>query len=63
MSEPREDRGYDAGALGFGIFFVVVGVLFLLERLGVFELRAAVLWPVLLIALGVALLIAAWRRG
>jgi cell wall-active antibiotic response 4TMS protein YvqF len=63
VSEPPEERGYDAGALGFGIFFIVVGVVFLLERLGVFELRAAVLWPVLLIALGVALLIAARRRG
>jgi hypothetical protein len=63
LSERPDDRSFDPGALGFGIFFVVVGVVFLLERLGVFELRAAVLWPVLLIVLGVALLIAARRRS
>jgi hypothetical protein len=63
VNERRDDRGIDAGALGFGIFFVVVGVLFLLERLGVFEIRAAVLWPLLLIALGLALLAAARRRA
>jgi hypothetical protein len=44
------------------MFFIVAGVLFLLERLGVIELRAAVLWPLLLIALGVALLVATARR-
>jgi cell wall-active antibiotic response 4TMS protein YvqF len=58
----RDDRGFDPAALGFGIFFIVAGAVFLLERLGVFELRAAVLWPLLLIALGAALLVAAWRR-
>ncbi|HEV8571874.1 MAG TPA: DUF5668 domain-containing protein [Actinomycetota bacterium] len=62
MTERRDDRGFDSGALGFGIFFVVAGVVFLLERLGVLELRAAVLWPLVLIALGVALLLAAARR-
>jgi hypothetical protein len=53
---------FDSGALGFGIFFVVVGVVFLLERLGVLEVRAAVVWPLLLIVLGLALLVAARRR-
>jgi hypothetical protein len=62
VTERRDDRGFDSGALGFGIFFVVAGVVFLLERLGVLELRAAVLWPLVLIALGVALLLAAARR-
>lgn len=62
MSERPDDRGFDAGALGFGIFFIVAGLLFLLERLGVLEIRAAVLWPLLLIALGLALLLAARRR-
>ena len=62
MNERREDRGFDWGALGFGMFFIVAGVLFLLERLGVFDIRAAVLWPLLLITLGVALLVAAARR-
>jgi hypothetical protein len=62
LSFHRNDRGFDAGALGFGITFVVVGVVFLLERLGVLEVRAAVVWPILLIVLGLALLVAARRR-
>ena len=64
MSERRDVRvrGFDSGALGFGIFFVLAGVVFLLETFGVIELRAAVLWPLLLIALGLALLVAAARR-
>ena len=63
MNERRDDRGFDSGALGFGIFFIVVGVVFLLERLGVLEVRAAVVWPLLLIVLGLALLVAARRRA
>jgi hypothetical protein len=63
LSEPRDDRGFDPGALGFGIFFIVAGVVFLLDRLGVLELRAAILWPLLLIVLGVALLLASRRRA
>jgi hypothetical protein len=62
VNERRGDRGFDSGALGFGIFFVLAGVVFLLESLGVVEIRAAVLWPLLLIALGGALLVAAARR-
>jgi uncharacterized membrane protein len=63
VNERRDDRGFDSGALGFGIFFIVVGLVFLLERLGVLEIRAAVLWPLLLIVLGLALLVAARRRA
>jgi hypothetical protein len=62
VSERGDDHGFDTGALGFGIFFIVAGVVFLLDRLGVLELRAAVLWPLLLIALGLALLVASRRR-
>lgn len=62
MSERRDDRAFDPGALGFGIFFITAGILFLLERLGILEIRASVLWPLLLIALGAALLFAARRR-
>jgi hypothetical protein len=63
VSGRRDARGFDPGALGFGLFFVVAGVVFLLESLSVLEIRAAVLWPLLLIALGVALLLAAARRS
>lgn len=62
MSERRDDREFEPAPLGFGSFFIAAGALFLLERLGILEIRASVLWPVLLIALGVALLLAARRR-
>jgi lysylphosphatidylglycerol synthetase-like protein (DUF2156 family) len=62
VSDHRHDRAFEPAALGFGIFFVVVGVVFLLERLGVLELRTAVVWPLLLIVLGLAILLAARRR-
>jgi hypothetical protein len=62
VSERRSDRGFEPASLGFGIFFIVAGVVFLLDRLGVLELRAALLWPLLLIALGLALLVASRRR-
>jgi hypothetical protein len=62
LTESREDRGFEPAALGFGIFFIVAGVLFLLDRLDVLEVYPGVLWPLLLIVLGVALLLATWRR-
>jgi hypothetical protein len=62
VSERRDDRGFEPAALGFGIFFIVAGAVFLLERLGIFEVRAAVLWPLLLIVLGLAVLLATRRR-
>jgi uncharacterized membrane protein len=63
VNERSDARGFDSAALGFGIFFIVVGVLFLLERLGVLEVRTAVVWPLLLIVLGLALVVAARRRA
>lgn len=39
-----------------GVLFVILGVIFLLEALEVFELAPATLWPLLLVALGVAVL-------
>jgi hypothetical protein len=63
VSDRRTPPGFEPGALGFGVFFIVAGVVFLLERLGVFEIRAAVLWPLLLITLGLAVLVAARRRA
>jgi hypothetical protein len=39
-----------------GLVFVALGVLFLLEALDVFDLRAAYVWPVVLIAIGGAIL-------
>ena len=43
-------------ALISGILFIILGVVFLLEALEVFELAPASLWPLLLVALGIAVL-------
>jgi membrane-bound ClpP family serine protease len=50
-------RSYNRAALVAGLIFVVLGVVFLLEQLDVFELRAAFVWPVVLIVIGVAVLL------
>lgn len=50
-------RTTNRSALVFGIFFIVAGVAFLLDRLDVWNLRVRYLAPVLLIALGVAVLL------
>jgi LiaI-LiaF-like transmembrane region len=43
--------------LAFGVAFVVAGVLFLLDRLDVWDIRATYILPVFLIALGVGILL------
>jgi hypothetical protein len=43
-------------AVVFGVLFVAIGVLFLLEALEVFEIAPATLWPTLLVALGIGVL-------
>ncbi|MDJ0665489.1 MAG: DUF5668 domain-containing protein [Acidimicrobiia bacterium] len=43
-------------AVVFGVLFVVVGLLFLLEALEVFEIAPATLWPLLLVAIGIGVL-------
>jgi hypothetical protein len=54
----------DRASIAFGLFFVVVGVAFLLDRLDVWTIRARYLPPIVLIALGVAVLVGARRsRG
>jgi Domain of unknown function (DUF5668) len=50
-------RSHNRSALIAGLIFVVIGVVFLLEQLDVYELRALYVWPVVLIALGVAVLL------
>lgn len=53
--------------LVLGLFFVIAGVAFLLDRLDVWNLHLRYLAPVLLIALGVAVLLggrsSSWRRS
>jgi uncharacterized membrane protein len=53
VDEPRQNRA----ALVFGIFFVISGVVFLLERLEVWDFEFRYVAPLLLIALGVAVLL------
>jgi len=50
-------------SLAFGIFFVVAGVAFLLERLDVLDIRGRYLLPALLIAAGVSVLVGGKRQG
>lgn len=58
MAETRTSR---AGLVA-GVFFLVAGVAFLLERLDVWELEIRTLAPALLIALGLVVLLGA-RSG
>lgn len=51
------ERGVDRVALAFGIAFVVAGVLFLLDRLEVFQLKVSYVLPIFLIALGVGIVV------
>ena len=43
-------------AVVFGVLFIAIGILFLLEALEVFEIAPATLWPALLVALGIGVL-------
>jgi Domain of unknown function (DUF5668) len=52
----------DRLSVGAGVFFVLAGAFFLLDRLGILEVRAQLLWPALLIAVGVGILLTASRR-
>jgi hypothetical protein len=53
MAEPAPRRS----GVVMGVFFLVAGVAFLLDRLDVWNLRVRYLLPVLFIALGIAVLI------
>lgn len=51
------DQQPSRSALVFGIFFIVAGVVFLLERLDVWNVEIRTLAPLLLITLGLAVLL------
>jgi Domain of unknown function (DUF5668) len=51
------DREVDRVGLAFGVAFVAAGVLFLLDRLEVWDMKASYVLPIFLIALGVAILL------
>ena len=62
-SAPKRDAWgrLDPVAAGAGVLFVVLGVVFLLDALDVWDTEAAVVLPVLVIGLGLALLAGALR--
>jgi hypothetical protein len=51
--------GRDRVALAFGIVFIILGVVFLLDRFDAIELRPGILLPLLLIAAGAAVALSA----
>lgn len=55
-------RRPDPAGISAGVLFVIVGVVFLLEELDVWEVRAATILPLLLIALGLSVLVG-WATG
>jgi cytochrome c oxidase subunit IV len=56
------ERGTNRTAVVWGIFFVLAGIAFLLDRLDVWDLRGRYLIPMLLIAVGAAVLLGGRRR-
>ncbi len=55
-------REFNITSLVAGIVFIVLGVLFLLDRLGVLTLSAQYVWPIILVALGFAIIFGGERR-
>ena len=58
-----ERRPADLSALVWGTIFVVLGGAYLLDALGVWDVRGAVLVPTLLILAGIIVLATAVTRG
>ncbi len=52
-------RDLDTGALGWGLFFLAAGVVFLLDAVGAWDLQARYVWPGLVIGLGLVVLFGA----
>ena len=50
-------RSTDRTSVVAGAIFVLLGVMFLLERLGLLVLAGRYVWPILLIVLGIVVLI------
>lgn len=55
-------RSWDRSGFSAGLIFVGLGVLFLLERLGLLTLAGQYLWPILLIVLGIVVLLGEGSR-
>jgi hypothetical protein len=61
--ETRDARPFNRTSLAAGLVFLVLGVIFLLEALDVFDLRGAYVWPVVLIVIGAAVLVSGLRAS
>jgi len=55
-------REFNFSSLLAGIVFIVLGVLFLLDRLGVLALSGNYVWPIVLVAVGIAIITGGGRR-
>jgi cell wall-active antibiotic response 4TMS protein YvqF len=55
-------RSFDRSGLSAGLIFVGLGVVFLLDRLGLLSLAGQYLWPILLIVLGIVVLLSESSR-
>jgi hypothetical protein len=55
-------RNFDRSGLTAGLIFVGLGVVFLLDRLGLLSLAGQYLWPILLIVLGIVVLLSESNR-
>lgn len=61
MSENKPQRKRDS--ITFGIIIIVIGLLFLLNNLGIFHwLNWSTLWPLILIAIGVLIIVGTKRK-
>ncbi len=56
-------RDWHPGALAMGVFFTLMGGVFLLEASGAWDLGPNQVWPLLLVGLGVAVLVSGAVRG
>jgi cytochrome c oxidase subunit IV len=63
VSDRDDRRGLDRGSLVWGLLFTVVGLTYLLQALGVWEVRGEVLLPILLIVAGGAVLVTGLTGG
>jgi len=61
MPENRPQR--KRGSIAFGTILIVVGLLFLLNNLGIFHwLNWSTLWPLILIAIGVLIIVGTKKK-
>lgn len=61
MAEAKAPRS--RSALAFGVFFVLAGVVFLADRLSIWEVHVRYIAPLLIIALGLAILLGGRYAG